>query len=79
MIESGDEDSLRLFYLLFRRDSFAPQEGATTSFLEVALAEGRRYEERVARGPLEGGLRESLPAACGSSRERFGARPSRGA
>ena len=48
ILESGD-DSLRLFYLLFRRDSFTPQRGATTSFLETALAEGRRYEERVAQ------------------------------
>ena len=38
---SGDDDSLRLFYLLFRRDSFTPQHGAATSFLESALAEGR--------------------------------------
>ena len=44
---SGDEDSLRLFYLLFRRDSFTPQQGAATSFLESALAEGRRYEQQV--------------------------------
>ena len=48
-IESGDDDTLRLFYLLFRRDSFTPQQGATTSFLEAALAEGRRYEEKVAQ------------------------------
>ena len=48
MRESGDEDSLRLFYLLFRRDSFTPLQGATTSFLEAALAEGQRYEQKVA-------------------------------
>ena len=48
MLGSGGEDVLRLFYLLFRRDSFTPQEGATTSFLEAALAQGRRYEEKVA-------------------------------
>ena len=47
-LESGD-DGLRLFYLLFRRDSFIPQKGATTSFLETALAEGNQYEERVAQ------------------------------
>ena len=39
---------LRLFYLLFRRQSFTPQEGAADSFLEYALAEGKRYEQRVA-------------------------------
>ena len=49
MLESGGEDGLRLFYLLFRRDSFTPQQGATTSFLEAALAQGRRYEEKVAQ------------------------------
>ncbi len=38
----------RLFYLLFRRESFTPQQGAVASFLETALAEGRRYEEQVA-------------------------------
>ena len=47
--ESGGEDGLRLFYLLFRRDSFHPTAGATTSFLEAALAQGRRYEEEVAQ------------------------------
>ena len=45
----GDDDSLRAFHLLFRRAAFRPQEGATASFLEIALAEGRRYEERVAQ------------------------------
>ena len=49
LLESGDEAGLRLFYLLFRRDSFTPQQGATSSFLEAALAEGRRYEEQVAQ------------------------------
>ena len=48
-LESNDEDGLRLFYLLFRRDSFILQEGAATSFLGTALAEGRRYEEKVAQ------------------------------
>ena len=49
MLESSDWDGLRLFYLLFRRDSFTPQQGATTSLLEAALAQGRRYEEEVAQ------------------------------
>ncbi len=48
-LESGGEDGLRLFYLLFRRDSFTPHQGDTTSFLEAALARGRRYEEKVAQ------------------------------
>ena len=49
LFEADDTDGLRTFYLLFRRDSFAPQDGATASFLEAALAEGRRYEQQVAQ------------------------------
>ena len=49
MLESGDEDGLLVFYLLFRRDSFTPQRGAVASLLETALAEGRRYEDQVAQ------------------------------
>ncbi len=48
-LQSGSDDDLRLFHLLFRRESFLPQQGATASYLETALAEGRRYEERVAQ------------------------------
>ena len=44
-----DEDSLRTFNLLFRRDSFIRRAGATETFLERALEEGRRYERRVAQ------------------------------
>ena len=43
-----NEDELRLFYLLLRRSSFTPQRGAAFSFLETALAEGRRHEQQVA-------------------------------
>ena len=48
VLERGDHDALRVFYLLFRRDSFVLRDGAVTTFLESALAEGRRYEEKVA-------------------------------
>ena len=48
VLHSSDEDALRTFYLLFRRDSFVLQDGAVTTFVESALAEGRRYEEQVA-------------------------------
>ncbi len=40
--------SLHAFRLLFGRPAFSPQHGAQTSFLEDAIAEGRRYEEQVA-------------------------------
>ena len=49
ILEAGDTGHLRAFYLLFRRESFEAQEGATVSFLETALAEGRRYEQQVAQ------------------------------
>ena len=49
MLESGDDDRLRVFYLLFRRDSFVLRDGAGATFLDTALAEGRRYEEQVAQ------------------------------
>ena len=49
MLQPGNEDSLRLFHLLFRRDSFTLKAGATTTFLEQALAEGKRYEQQVAQ------------------------------
>ena len=37
---------LRVFFLLFRRDALQPDSGGRT-FLDEALAEGRRYEERI--------------------------------
>ena len=49
LLQSGREDDLRVFHLLFCRESFALWDGATTTFLEAALAEGRRYEEQVAQ------------------------------
>ena len=49
MLQPGNENALRSFYLLFRRDSFVLQQGATATFLEAALAEGRRYEQQVAQ------------------------------
>ena len=49
LLKPGNEDDLRVFHLLFRRESFTLQDGATTTFLEAALAEGRRYEEQVAQ------------------------------
>ena len=48
VLEQDNDDALRVFYLLFRRDSFVLRDGAVTTFLESALAEGRRYEEKVA-------------------------------
>ena len=47
-LQPDNEDGLRLFYLLLRRSSFTPQRGSVASFLETALLEGRRHEQRVA-------------------------------
>ena len=49
MLRHGNEEGLRVFYLLFRRDSFVLQEGAISTFLDTALEEGRRYEGKVAQ------------------------------
>ena len=49
LLQPGKEDELRVFHLLFCRESFTLRDGATTTFLEAALAEGRRYEEQVAQ------------------------------
>ena len=48
LLQPGNEDDLRVFYLLFRREAFIYRDGATTTFLEYALAEGQRYEDEVA-------------------------------
>ena len=48
-LDDDGEDELRTFFLLFRRQAFTLDEGATTTFVETALAEGRRYEEKVAQ------------------------------
>ena len=49
LLYSGSDEGIRVFQLMFRRESFTLREGAKTTFLEAALAEGRRYEDRVAR------------------------------
>jgi hypothetical protein len=46
--EGAPEDHwLRTFLLLFGRDAFAPQDSAGNCFIDAALAEGRRFEERI--------------------------------
>ena len=47
--KKSDESALKTFYLLFRRAAFIQSGGEVTTFLEQALEEGRRYEERVAQ------------------------------
>ena len=51
VVQPGNEHEhwLRVFYLLFRRDSFILRDGANRTFVEEAIAEGKRYEEQVAQ------------------------------
>ena len=49
ILAEDDDDALRTFFLLFRRDAFTLRPGSTTTFLESAIAEGRRYEEQIAQ------------------------------
>ena len=48
MLQSGEED-IRLFHLLFGRNSFIKHGGDQVSFLDAALSESKKYEERVAQ------------------------------
>ena len=49
ILKSGDEDALRSFLLLFGRAAFLRQAGARGSFVDLAIAEGKRYEESAAK------------------------------
>ena len=49
LLDADDQDALRTFHLLFRRSAFLRRPGAATAFVETALAEGKRYEQRVAQ------------------------------
>ena len=49
VLEQDDDASLRTFLLLFRRQSFVHHDGSTATYLEEAIAEGRRYERQVAQ------------------------------
>ena len=72
VLGAGDEDALRVFYLLFRRESFVLRDGARTTFLQSALDEGRRYEERVA-ADLSGTVFEKVfPSLVGALADESG-------
>ena len=49
LLSDDDDGGLRTFHLLFRRESFLSRPGARDPFLQVALDQGRRYEQRVAQ------------------------------
>ncbi len=47
VVKERDLTLLKLFYLLFRKEAFIPAEWRRKSFLEMALQERKRWEERV--------------------------------
>ena len=49
LLQADDQDALRSFHLLFRRSAFVRRPGAAATFVEAALDEGKRYEQRVAQ------------------------------
>ena len=72
VLGAGDEDALRVFYLLFRRESFVLRDGAVSTFLQSALDEGRRYEEQVA-ADLSGTVFEKVfPSLVGALADASG-------
>ena len=68
-----DAHAIRAFRLLFGRPAFSPQHGAQTSFLEDAIAEGRRYEEQVANDLSGTVFDEVYPALIRALAEESGA------
>ena len=62
LLDPGNIDELHVFHLLFRRESFVRQQGATDTFLEAALAEGKRYEEQVAKDLSEVVFEDVFPS-----------------
>ena len=46
-VKERDLHYLKLFYLFFRKEAFTPAEWRKKSFLEVALQEGKKWEEKV--------------------------------
>ncbi len=66
LLESGGGDGLRVFLLLFGRESFTRQGEAAASFLESAVVEGRRYEESVAHDLSAVVFRRVFPQLVGA-------------
>ena len=73
ILDDDSEGELRTFFLLFRRPAFTLDEGATTTFVETALAEGRRYEEQVAQDLSGVVFEEVFPKLLTALAEKSGA------
>ena len=73
LLKAGQEEGLHTFQLLFHRESFVRQLGATDTFLEAALAEGKRYEEQVAKDLSEIVFEHVFPSLVKALAEGSGA------
>ena len=71
LLEPGNEDGLRVFQLLFGRDSFILQKGAKTTFLENGLGRGTALRGAGCAGSFGCSLRACLPqphrGSCGGN------------
>ena len=54
---------LRVFLLLFSRDALVPEGPGGNTFLDLALDEGRRYEQRVTEGVVARRFQSSVSGA----------------
>ncbi|NPB04310.1 MAG: hypothetical protein GXO39_07875 [Thermotogae bacterium] len=55
------KEKFKTFYLLFRKEAFIPTEWRHKTFLEIALEEGRKWEERVTEDLKEKIFYEVVP------------------
>ena len=70
MLRAEDEEGLRRFFLLFGRRAFTLQDGATTTFIEAAIAEGKRYEEKVAEDLSQAVFDDAFPRLLNALAEK---------
>lgn len=68
-VAAGDPDAhdlFRAFLLLFRREAHAPAGPSGATFLDTALAEGRRYEQRITTALSEAVFERVFPRLVAS-------------
>ena len=70
LLEPGGEDRLRTFFLLFGRRAFTLQAGAVTTFIDSAIAEGKRYEEKVAEDLSQAVFEDAFPRLMNALAEK---------
>ena len=59
--EDGRRSCLKVFALMFRREAFLPLSAESRTFHQLAMDEGRRYEERIADDLSELIFKEIFP------------------